>query len=107
MKTNYKFYDAGNDGGILLELHSERTINKIDKNFLAMDYEEKIEEAIFIMESHFKNLEVLIRGRGGRHICVKDTPVNRRRYNNLVIFAKKLEQNLVNYFNNEYVMEEI
>jgi hypothetical protein len=58
------------------------------------------------MEQHFKDLKVYALGRSGRHICVEDTPINRRRYKHLVAYAEKLEQELVNYFNNFYVMNE-
>lgn len=104
--TKFKFYDAGRDGGILLELHDNHTLWQINKAFWSMDYESKVEDAIWNMEHHFKNLEIFIRGRSGRHICVEDTPINRRRYNHLVTYAEKLEQELIDYFNNHYVMEE-
>ncbi len=103
--TEFKFYhDWG--GGTYLELHSNRTLWDIDKPFNFNDYEAEVFISVLELESHFKNLEVFQLGRSGRHICVPDTPINRRRYKHLVNYANKLEQELINYFNNKYEMEE-
>ena len=99
-----KFYI---DGSIqYLELHDHHTIWDIDKEFSYNDYADAICCARMDMESHFKDLKVYYLGRSGRHVCVDDTPVNRRRYQVLVEHAKKLEQKIIDFFNNEYEMED-
>ena len=104
--TNFKFYhDWG--GGVYLELHDHHTLWKIHKEFDLNDYEAEVFLLILELENHFKDLDVVQLGRSGRHICVEDTPVNRRRYKHLVAYAERLEQELIDYFNNYYVMEEI
>lgn len=103
--TDFKFYREWN-GNRYLELHSHHTIWNINKDFNWDDYESEVILSIFEMQNHFKDLEVYQLGRSGRHICVEDTPINRGRYKHLVAFAKQLEEDLINYFNNQYKMEE-
>ena len=97
--TNFKFYDGD------LELHDNHTMWNINKHFHWEDYENAVHLACIDMERHYKDLEIYLLGRSGRHVCVKDTPVNRRRYQQLVEYAKKAEQEIIDYFNNEYEME--
>ena len=101
---NFKFYIDGSNQ--YLELHDHHTIWSINKEFSYNDYADAICCARMDMESHFKNLKVYYLGRSGRHVCVEDTPVNRRRYQVLVECAKKMEQKVIDYFNNEYEMED-
>ena len=96
----FKFYDG------YLELHNHRTIWSINKPFGLDDYADQICLAKLDMQEHFKDLQVYYLGRSGRHVCVEDTQVNRRRYHVLVEYAKKMEQNVIDYFNNEYELEE-
>lgn len=100
----FKFYHEYH-GDRYLELHDHHTIWAINKPFNESDYEEEVSICLWNLEQHFKNLKVYALGRSGRHICVDDTPVNRRRYKHLVTYAEKLEQWLINYFNNFYEME--
>ena len=97
--TNFKFYDG------YLELHDNHTLLDINKDFQYEDYENAVHLACIDMERHYKDLTVYLLGRSGRHVCVEDIPVNRRRYQQLVEYAKKSEQELIDYFNNEYEME--
>lgn len=98
--ANLKFYhDWG--GGIYLELHDNHTLWQIDRVFDFDDYEREVSIAIFAMENRYKDLEVFQLGRSGRHICVLDTPTNRRRYKALVKYAEQLEQVIIDHFNNE------
>lgn len=99
--ANYKFYDNYNDGRYL-ELHDNHTLWKISVDVPEKRYNDEIELLIWDMERHYKDLKVFMLGRSGRHICVEDTPANRRRYRHLVSYAEKLEQEIVDYFNNEY-----
>lgn len=102
--TDFKFYQEWN-GDRYLELHDNHTIWNINKDFDLNDYESEVLIATLVMESYFKGLQIYQLGRSGRHICVEDTPINRRRYKHLVVRAKQLEEDLINYFNNEYEME--
>ena len=103
--AEFKFYNA-TDGFKYLELHDHHTIWQIDNNFKWEDYEDYVSICLYNMEKHFKDLNVYTLGRSGRHVCVDDTPTNRRRYNHLVAYAEKMEQWLISYFNNFYDMEE-
>jgi hypothetical protein len=103
--TEFKFYHEWH-GDQYLELHANHTVWKINKEFSWDDYNAEVDICILNMQYHFKDLTVYQLGRSGRHICVEDTPINRRRYKHLVAYAEKLEQELVNYFNNFYVMNE-
>lgn len=97
--TNFKFYDG------YLELHDHHTLWDIDKEFYYEDYENAVHLACIEMEHHYKDLTVYLLGRSGRHVCVEDTPTNRRRYQQLIEYAKKSEKEIIDYFNNEYKME--
>lgn len=47
---------------------------------------------LYRVERKYRNLEIILAGRSGRHVCIKDTPVNRRRYwavRNTVLEAEK------------------
>lgn len=96
----FKFYDG------YLELHDHHTIWDINKEFSYNDYADAICSARLDMQEHFKDLKVYYLGRSGRHVCVDDTPVNRRRYHVLVEYAKKAEQKVIDFFNNEYEIED-
>ena len=97
--ADFKFYDG------YLELHDNHTMWNINKHFHWEDYESVVHLACIDMERHYKDLEILLLGRSGRHVCVEDTLINRRRYQHLVDYAKKVEQEIIHYFNNEYKME--
>jgi hypothetical protein len=96
----FKFYEG------YLQLHDNHTICSINKPFSYNDYADMICCARLDMQDHFKGLKVYYLGRSDRHVCVEDTPVNRRRYHVLVEYAKKKEQDVIDYFNNEYEMED-
>lgn len=98
-----KFYIDNNKQ--YLELHDHHTIWSINKEFGCNAYSDAICCARMDMESYFKDLKVYYLGRSGRHVCVEDTPVNRRRYQVLVEYAEKMEQKVIDYFNNEYEYE--
>lgn len=102
--SEFKFYQEWH-GKSYLELHDNHTIWNINKDFRWEVYEDQVRWACFEMEKHYKNLEIYLLGRSGRHVCVEDTPTNRRRYQQLVEYAKKSEQELIDYFNNEYETE--
>lgn len=42
-----------------------------------------------LVRSHYKNLEIHLCGRSGRHVCIEDTPQNRKRY---FAIQKRLEK---------------
>jgi hypothetical protein len=97
--TQFKFYDG------YLELHDHHTIWDINKEFSYNDYADAICAAKLDMQERFKDLQMYYLGRSGRHVCVDNTPLNRRRYHVLVEYAKQLEQRVIDYFNNEYEYE--
>lgn len=97
---NFKLYDG------YLELHDNHTLWSINKDFDYEYYENVVYWACTEMERHYKDITIYLLGRSGRHVCVEDTPVNRRRYPRLVKYAKKLEQEIIDYFNNEYELED-
>ena len=103
--AEFKFYHEWN-GNRYLELHDHHTVWRINKDFLWDDYNDTVRLCTLDMEQHFKGLTIHLIGRGGRHVCVEDMPINRRRYKHLVVYAEKLEQKLIDYFNNEYEMDE-
>ena len=103
--TEFKFYHEWH-GDRYLELHDHHTIWEINKPFNECDYDDQVSICLWNLEQHFKDLKVYTLGRSGRHICVDDTPINRRRYKHLVSYAEKLEKWLIEYFNNFYDMNE-
>lgn len=97
----YKFY-YGEDGEHYLELHDSHTLWDINcESFDCDEYEFIVSQAIKTMEEKHKNLKVYLLGRSGRHVCVEDSPVNRRRYQSLVNTAIKQEQWVIDWFNNK------
>jgi hypothetical protein len=102
--AEFKFYHEWH-GDRYLELHDHHTIWKINKDFSLDDYADAVCLCRLEMQNHFKDLIIHQLGRSGRHICVDDTPVNRRRYRHLVAYAEKLERKIIDYFNNEYELE--
>ena len=101
---DFKFYKEWN-GEKYLELHDNHTMWNINKDFHWEDYENAVHLACIEMERRYKDLTIYLLGRSGRHVCVEDTPTNRRRYQRLIECAKKLEQEIIDYFNNKYEME--
>lgn len=102
---DFKFYREYN-GKTYLELHDNHTMWNINKNFPWEVYEYQVRWACYEMEKHYKDLEIFLLGRSGRHVCVEDTPINRRRYQQLIEYATKLEQEIIDYFNNKYELDD-
>lgn len=101
--NNYEFYHDWN-GPTYLQLHGNHTLWDIHCNDLDLDeYDFFVNQAIITMENKYKNLKLYLLGRSGRHVCVEDNPTNRRRYQGLVNTALKLEQDIINIFNNKEV----
>lgn len=97
----YEFY-YDEDGSRYLELHDNHTLWDINcESFDCDEYEFIVSQAIKAMEAKHKNLKVYLLGRSGRHVCVEDTPVNRRRYQSLVNTAMEREQWVIDWFNNK------
>lgn len=101
--NNYDFYHDWN-GPTYLQLHANRTLWDIHCKDLDLDeYGFFVNQAIITMENKYKNLKIYLLGRSGRHVCVEDNSTNRRRYQGLVNTALKLEQEIINIFNNKEV----
>lgn len=85
-----------------LELNDNHTLWYINcKDFDEYEYEFIVSQAIKAMEKKHKNLKVYLLGRSGRHVCVEDTPVNRRRYLKLIKTAVEQERWVIDWFNNK------
>lgn len=89
----YKIY------GICLELHDHHTLWDIEKPIDKEEYNFIVQYAIDILEKRYKSLTVYCEGRSGRHICIDDTPTNRRRFKCVQAYAKKLEKAVIRYCN--------
>ena len=129
MKTEQEIKDfeyyheyPGNKYLQLMDNHTLWKFNNINYDILTEEEKEKASiyqsfdvtyaDILEIMtqkfESHFKNVELFCLGRSGRHICVEDTAINRRRYHNLCNYAEKLEQELIDIVTdklNNYIKE--
>jgi len=95
------FYsDAGTR---FLELHHHSTKNKLD----VKDAPERVQEdyyhhLLILAVDTFQNRtgeDIFLLGRSGRHVCVRDTEANRRRYGYLKRLAETLERELITEFN--------
>lgn len=98
-----KTYDASQYGlGVLLELHDHHTYWQIDNPRLSsMEPVYMLTDMYLeILQKSFKNLKVYAVGRSARHICIDDTPVNRRRYQKIQDAALLLEQDFIRAINN-------
>lgn len=101
ISNKYVFYHEWR-GHNYLQLHDHHTLWDINCENLDWDeYEFIVSQAIRAMEEKHKNLKVYLLGRSGRHVCVEDTPVNRRRYQSLVNTAMEQEQWVIDWFNNK------
>ena len=72
------------DGGSsYLELHALRApVGHYCAELTAEEYDQRVQEAIADFEL-FNHCTLRMLGRSGRHVCLDDTPSNRRRYRSL------------------------
>lgn len=101
MAYEFEFYNC-DDGYRYLQLHDDRTLWNVDGVTSEELYWLQVEIAIREMEQHYKDLKIYALGRNGRHICIDDTPINRRRYTVLVNYALKAEDRLVDIINAKF-----
>lgn len=106
-------YKDGPYGRVYLQLHDRRIWWDIENPILAsVDGEiftqQIIDEYINKLEQHYKNLTVYCLGRSGRHVCIENTPINRKRYLAVQKYANKLTEQLIAELNNvKFVEEEV
>lgn len=83
-------------GPIYLELH-DRHIFWEAQEIHVNEYEISmiIQAYVHALEDAYKNLQVYLLGRSGRHVCIEDTPINRRRYYAVQAKANALTNELV------------
>lgn len=88
------------NGPVYLELHDRHVWWEID-SFEGNEYELEciVDAYIHELEQSYKNLEVFCLGRSGRHVCIFNTPVNRRRYYAVQAKAEKLTDEMIQTLN--------
>lgn len=95
------------NGPVYLELHDRRifwevesiNVNEYELTMIIMSYVHQLQDS-------YKDLQVYCLGRSGRHVCIEDTPINRRRYYAVQRKANQLTDELVNTINNWIDIEE-
>ncbi len=92
-----KFYMS--DGIAYLQLSDEHTLFRIDSGIDDVSYNLLIEDAAEAFESK-TGVKIFGLGRSGRHICVKNTPENILRYEELCDIQSELEQKVIDIANN-------
>lgn len=101
--TDFQYYSPGYGEGPYLQLHDHHTLWQID-NLELIGLDDviwlSITSQLQRLESSYKNLTVYALGRSGRHICIDDTPINRRRYTAIQNKCFELEEELIQYLNN-------
>lgn len=88
------------NGPTYLELHDRHIGWEID-DFKGneYDYQSIVDAYVHELESSYKNLEIFCLGRSGRHVCIEDTPINRRRYYAVQQKAKQLTDEMTETLN--------
>lgn len=87
------------NGDTYLELHDNHTIWELDNSKATdEDFIWLVNDAIDLFKRD-TGVQVFLLGRSGRHVCVKDTADNSRRYQYLRNKALQLEEKVVRAFN--------
>lgn len=102
-----EYYSEGGYGSEYIQLSDNHTLWQIDglENATSEDYTDFDDLYELLVDQacdKFKEktgVEIYCLGRSGRHICVEDTPQNRRRYRSLCNAQSKLENWVVNEYN--------
>lgn len=94
--TNFNWYNN------CLQLHDHHTFWRIKVPIDEYELLCVVSEYLQRLENQYHNLTIYQLGRSGRHICIDDTPVNRRRYQAVQNKAEELEEELIEYVNNNY-----
>lgn len=87
------------NGDYYIELHSNRTLWKIESNITNDEYNMLVGVKIHEFEE-ITGVEVYTLGRSGRHICIDLSAENILRYDELKDIALELEQELIREINN-------
>ncbi len=106
-EADIKYYSEGY-GKVYIQLSDEHTLWKVhtldkpisDEEAEQWDafYYDLVREACKKFEEK-SGVEVFLFGRSCRHVCVADTPQNRRRYRSLCNLQMKLEDEVLTEFN--------
>lgn len=87
-------------GPVYLELHDRHVFWEVKNPNLTDEFiDEAVDHAIWNLELLYKNLKVFCLGRSGRHVCIEDTPINRRRYHAVRQKAERITDRLVEKLN--------
>lgn len=94
------------NGDTYLQLHDRHILWEVDNPQLDEDtLWEMTQGAIIALEDRYKDLLVSCLGRSGRHVCIEDTPINRRRYAAVKKKCDELTDELIQALNN-YKLED-
>jgi len=91
----------------LLELSDRHTLWNVEvkeencQNFDEIYYEYIVSKFLKPIEEKY-NIEIFSEGRSGRHICIKNTPENRKLYYRLVGVLKTAENKMLKYIKENY-----
>jgi hypothetical protein len=88
----------------MLQLSDEHTLWKI-KNGANDEYYYMVENGLDGLTRKF-GTQFYALGRSGRHICVDDTPENRKRYGKMVAAVEEVERSIIDLFNGERSLDE-
>ena len=88
----------------MLQLSDEHTLWKIN-NGVNDEYYYMVENGLHDLTRKF-GTQFYALGRSGRHICVDDTPKNRKRYGKMVAAVEDAERSIIDFFNSERSLDE-
>lgn len=88
-----KYYDG------LIELSDRRILWEVKSDYTEDDLAYIADWACFDFKIIY-GVEVYCEGRSARHICVDDTPQNRRAYANMKRTVRRLQNKIIAYLNN-------
>ena len=82
----------------MLELSDEHVLWKVDIGHIqADDYSIECNNALAKLSKHY-HTKFGAFGRSGRHICVPDTPANRRNYRHMVKAVEREQKRIIEMF---------
>ena len=91
---NYHHYYADEMRDNMLELSDRHMLWEVHNNFNEGEYYALCDQAIEKLSQHY-HTEFGRYGRSGRHVCVPDTPMNRRHYSYMVAAVKREQDKIL------------
>ena len=96
---DYKQYYSEEFRQNMLEVSDRRMLWEIHSdNFSEEEYYCECNYTRIILSQHY-HTEISFCGRSGRHVCVRDTPTNRRNYRHIVKAVKREQDRILKMFN--------